>query len=459
MNTVPHSIRAISNDILSTRIAPESCRHYLATSLVLLYLTLAAIPLLFFAFDPLSPRTGFWWDFSIGLGFGGLGMMALQSILTARFRVVAAPFGIDILYYFHRWAAVTALLLILGHYVVLRIVYPTLNGNSGSLLAPWPAVAGRAAFLTIVLMIFTSIYRKEIKLEYDKWRISHGILGAAALVFTMVHIQGTGYSSRLALGVAWGIGVIALGALAYIRIVRPWSLSQKEYTVVSVTPERGKAWTVTLQPKQNCALSFKPGQFAWLTLGTSPFRAKEHPFSFSGSAENKKAIQFTIKELGDFTRTVKDIQPGTVAYVDGGYGSFSPDLHAASHYVFIAGGVGIAPIMCILRTLADRKDKRELRLIYGNSTWDRVLFREEIEALRSRLDLEVSHVLGEPPAEWKGERGVLNANVLQKVLPEASDDCIYFVCGPRAMIKAVSKALRNRGVPLRRIYFEFFEMA
>jgi predicted ferric reductase len=456
MNTVPHPIQAIPHD--TARIAPKSCRHCLATSLILLYLTLAATPLLFFAFAPRSPRTAFWWDFSIGLGFGGLGMMALQFILTARFRVMAAPFGIDILYYFHRWAAVTALLLILAHYAVMRIAYPNSNGNSASFLVPWPAAAGRAAFVTMALMIFISVYRKRIKLEYDKWRISHGILAAAALVFTMIHVQGTGYSSPILLAVSWGITVFALLALAHIRIIRPWLLSLKEYTVVSVTPERGKAWTLTLQPKQSCA-SFKPGQFAWLTLGTSPFKAKEHPFSFSGSAENKKTLQFTIKELGDFTRTVKGIKPGTVAYVDGPYGSFSPDLHAAARYIFIAGGVGIAPIMSILRTLADRNDKRELRLIYGNSTWDRILFREELEGLKPRLDLVVHHVLGEPPVDWMGEQGVLNANVLHKLLPEADDDCIYFVCGPRAMIKAVSKALRNRGVPLSRIHFEFFEMA
>jgi predicted ferric reductase len=459
MNTVPHPIQAIPHDTKSAGIAPKSCRQWLAPAFILLYVIVAATPLLFFAFAPVSPRMGFWWDFSIGLGFGGVGMMALQFILTARFRVMAAPFGIDILYYFHRWAAITALLLILGHYAVLRIVYPNSNENSASILMPWPAIAGRAALVTFAVMIVISVYRKRINLEYDRWRASHGILAVGALVFTMIHIQGSGYSSPVLLTVNWGLAAFALLALAHIRIVRPWLLSQKEYTLVSVTPERGKAWTVTLRPKKDGALSFKPGQFAWLTLGTSPFKAKEHPFSFSSSAENRKTLQFTIKELGDFTRTVKDISPGTIAYVDGAYGSFSPDFHVAARYVFIAGGVGIAPMMSILRTLADRKDKRELRLIYGSSTWDRILFREEIEVLKFQLDLAVDHVLGEPPVEWKGARGVLNANVLQKLLPEPDDDCIYFVCGPRAMIKAVSRALRDRGVPLRRIYFEFFEMA
>ena len=459
MKTVPHPIWAIPHETIPARIAPTGWRHWLATSLILLYLTLAVLPLLFFAFAPFSPRTAFWWDFSVGLGFGGLGMLALQFILTARFRVIAAPFGIDILYYFHRWAAVTALLLILGHYAVLQIQYPNSNENSASIMVPWPAVAGRAALVTIALMIFVSVYRKRIKLDYDKWRISHGILAAAALIFTMIHVQGAGYSSPLLLVVTWSVTAFALLALAHIRIFRPWLLSHHEYSVVSVTPERGKAWTITLQPKENLSLPFKPGQFAWLTLGTRPFRAKEHPFSFSGSAENKKTVQFTIKELGDFTRTVKNILPGTVAYVDGPYGSFSPDFQVASHYVFIAGGVGIAPIMSILRTLADRRDKRELRLIYGNSTWDRILFREEIEALKSRLNLTVHHVLGEPPLDWAGETGILNSDLLQKVLPNLVDSCLYFVCGPKGMIKAVSKALRSRGVPLRGIYFEFFEMA
>jgi predicted ferric reductase len=311
------------------------------------------------------------------------------------------------------------------------------------------------------VLIFTSIFRKKIRFEYDKWRIVHSVLALAALIFTILHIEATGYTSPFVRIGVWAVAGLALLALAHIRIIRPWLLSKKAYSVLSVEPERGDSWTLTVKPEQNVSLQFNPGQFAWLSLGSNPFKAKEHPFSFSGSAVTKGILRFTIKELGDFTRTIKNIQPGTPAYVDGPYGSFSPDFHHASRYVFIAGGVGIAPIMSILRTLADRNDTRPLQLIYGNSTWERVLFREELDLLQSSLNLTVLHVLSHPPIDWSGAKGILTADLLKGALHDLApqQDCVFFVCGPPGMIKTASRTLRKLGVPLKRIHFEHFEMA
>ncbi|HOY60427.1 MAG TPA: hypothetical protein PK640_20095 [Verrucomicrobiota bacterium] len=104
-----------------------------------------------------------------------------------------------------------------------------------------------------------------------------------------------------------------------------------------------------------------------MTLGDSPFSDREHPFSFSGSAEQApRHLEFTIKELGDFTRRIKNLKRGQRAYLDGPFGALSADRHpGAEGFVFIAGGIGITPMMSHLRTFADRGDRRPLVLIYG----------------------------------------------------------------------------------------------
>ena len=77
------------------------------------------------------------------------------------------------------------------------------------------------------------------------------------------------------------------------------------------------------------------------------------------------------------------------------------DLHPeAPGYFFLAGGIGIAPIISMLRALAERGDRRPLWLVLGNSRPDRATFLEEIEALRGRLDLRFTHVVEEPPEGW-----------------------------------------------------------
>jgi predicted ferric reductase len=207
-----------------------------------------------------------------------------------------------------------------------------------------------------------------------------------------------------------------------------------------------------------------PGQFAWPSLRASPFAMSEHPFSIASiasSAERGDQVELSIKELGDFTSTIKTVQPGETVWLDAPYGSFGIDWHAqAEGYVFVAGGIGLAPILSMLRTLADRGDRRPLTLFYGNRVWERVAFREELEALGQRLALRVVHVLLGPPADWTGARGFITQEVLARHLPlepaeRARNE--YFLCGPTPMTSGVERVLTALGVPGARVHSEIFD--
>jgi 3-phenylpropionate/trans-cinnamate dioxygenase ferredoxin reductase subunit len=254
-----------------------------------------------------------------------------------------------------------------------------------------------------------------------------------------------------------------VGLLAYVRGVKPWLELRRPYVVAEVKPERGTAWTLTLRPEGHGGMTFHPGQFAWLTLRSSPFADREHPFSFSSSAEDPNRLGFTIRALGDFTGQIGEVRPGERVYLDGPHGAFTTDRHDhAAGFVFIAGGVGITPIMSILRTLADRGDCRPLALIYANRDWEGVTFREEIEALRTtgRLDLRVVYVLERPPEGWDGERGFVTAEVLRRHLPRSERRNVYevFMCGPQPMMDAVERALIGLGVDMGDIHTERFNL-
>ena len=233
---------------------------------------------------------------------------------------------------------------------------------------------------------------------------------------------------------------------------RPWD-------VIDVRPERGDAWTVVVRPRGHGGFRHQPGQFAWLTLRASPFSMREHPFSISSGPAASGELAFTIKELGDFTATVKTIRPGETAFVDGPYGAFTLDRHRAPGYVFIAGGIGVAPLVGMLRALAERGDTRPVTLFYAYRRWERLTFREDIEALRSRITLRVVYVLSEPPEQWDGESGLIDASVLRRNLPDDRHACHYFICGPEAMTHSVERALHGLGIPLSQLHTELFDMA
>ncbi len=424
------------------------------------YLALVTAPLFALLLGPMPEGSGFWTDLSLALGYAGMAMMAVMFMLTARFHQATAPFGIDLIYYFHRLTALAAFLFVLAHPVILVAEEPALLSFLRPGFIPWHLGSGVCSFLLLAALMATSLWRKSLGIHYDGWRLGHMMLAVAAMVLAAAHIAGTGHFSA----VPWKRGlwvVIALSCvivILYVRVVRPLQMIRRPYRVKHVIAEAGSAWTLVLLPEGHGGFRFLPGQFAWLTLWSSPFAMKEHPFSISSSAQTTGELHFTIKELGDFTRRVKTVTPGTVAYLDGPYGSFSVDRLPAAGYVFVAGGVGIAPIMSMLRTLDQRNDSRPLMLFYAYHTLERMTFREELESLSDRINLHIVWVLSEPPADWQGERGFLREEIFARHLPANKGTREYFVCGPTPMIEVVEWALSRQGIPLARIHSELFDL-
>jgi predicted ferric reductase len=166
-----------------------------------------------------------------------------------------------------------------------------------------------------------------------------------------------------------------------------------------------------------------------------------------------------VKAAGDWTRRVVDgAKAGDRAYVDGPFGTMSIDAFTdAAGWFFVAGGVGVAPCLSMIRTLADRGDRRPITLVYGTTDWEGTPFREELERLRERVELTVVHVLEEPPEGWTGETGYVTQALLARCLPPEGRHA-YFVCGPPRMMDAVELALARLGVPLGDLHSERFDL-
>jgi predicted ferric reductase len=425
---------------------------------VYLFLTLA--PLFVLLVGPTPGGSGFWWDLSVALGFAGTAMMGVMFVLTARFKRASAPFGIDLIYYFHRQIALVALGFIITHPAIIFIAEPQLLFILRPAFIPWHLLAGIGSLAALLVLMAASLWRKPLKIDYDGWRLWHFLLATLALLLAIAHIVGVAhYVTAPWKFLLWtAITLSCMGLLLYARLLRPFRLLRRPYLVEELRPERGDAWTLVLRPDGHRGLSFQAGQFAWLSIWDSPFALKEHPFSFSGSAEQPGQLEFTIKELGDFTRRIRHITPGQRVCVDGPYGAFCVDRHPAPRQVFIAAGIGIAPVMSMLRTLADRQDGRPLLLIYAYHTWERLTFREELERLQEGLNLRVVTILWEPPEGWHGETGLVSEELLSRHLPAARDDLECYICGPVPMIDLTERALHRLGVPLAKIHSELFDL-
>ncbi len=429
-----------------------------------LFLVFTPIAVLINGSKPSSSRSP-WLDFSVSLGFIGLALMAVQFAITARIKPLKEPFGSDVIYHFHRQISIAAFFLILAHPISLFIIDKRYLRLLNIFQAPLAVKFGVSAVILLILVVISAEYRRKLKIPYTFWKFWHGILTTLVVASALIHvflIGSYGYLSYTPEKVIWIVYTLAwLLLLCYTRIIYPLRLMQNKYLVKTVKEERGASWTITLQPIRKKSFHFKPGQFAWITIWKTPFSDTEHPFSISSSSEHPEEISFTIKDLGKFTSTIKNMKAGQDVYVDGPHGAFTIDRYPeAKNLIFIAGGIGITPIMSMMRSMANRKDQHPIKLFYNNRDWDSVTFREEIAELKKKLNLQVIYTLEKSPQKWDGETGYLTEKILQKYLPQSwvHKNSEIFLCGPQVMMDIVIKQCLNLGFHQEQIHYELFNL-
>jgi predicted ferric reductase len=428
-----------------------------------LYLLLAMAPLVIaLAGDP-PPGRGFWVEVGVGLGLVGYAMLGLQFATISRFRWVTPYFGTDAEVRFHRIAAMLAVGFVLTHPMVLFLTDPGYLEYLDPRVNLPRAAALVAVVAALILLIVLSVWRRTSGLSYEWWRLTHGVLAVFVIFIGLVHaLQVEHYVSGFWKRTAWAtVAVMAAGLWAVARGAKPVHLRRQPWRVVDVRPDAPDVYHLALEPDGHEGMTYQAGQYAWLTINETPWTLQQHPFSFLSSAEagsgSNGRIEFGIKALGDFTSKVGDIPAGTRAYLEGPYGSFTldPDADGA---IFIVGGIGVTPVLSILRTCRDRGDRRRFLMIDANSTWEEIPFREDLERLAREIDLTIVHVLEEPPDGWEGETGYVTADLLDRHLARFPlEDPRYMTCGPGPLMDAVEEALLARGVPHSAFVAERFD--
>ena len=449
------------------RKSDERRRRLLAVEpaiLLGLYVVVVLTPLVLAYMLGYPPRS-FRDELSSALAMCAFAALLLEFVLSGRFRSVSGRIGIDITMRMHQLMARSLALFIIVHPFLYTTAVPDfprpddVTGQLGLGLTWSSLLTGLVAWIMLLVLTLLAIYRTRLDWSYEAWRLSHGLGAVLVALFGLHHPVHAGrYSSQPVLTGYWYLLVaVALLTVLWVYLVRPWRQSHHLYEVTSVRPIAQKTWEVAIEPRTGHALRFEAGQFVWLKLDRSPYSITEHPFSIASSPSMRPRIEFMIKEAGDTTNRIGTLSVGVRAYMDGPHGALTMAGRSGERIVLIAGGVGLAPLLGILRQLADEGDRRPVLLIYGNKTEAQIAYRDELATLKERLALEVELVLQQVPDGWQGRQGILDRRNLEAYLP--ADDrakALYFVCGPSAVIDSVERDLVEIGVPLKQIVSEKF---
>jgi predicted ferric reductase len=397
---------------------------------------------------------------SLGRITGLLGAYSalIQVLLLARLPWLERLVGFDRLSVWHRWNGHLCLELILAHTALITVGYQLMDKLSlpaeiKSLLTGYTgmvtAVVGTALLIGVVL---TSVVIVRRRMRYEWWYLVH-LSAYAGIALGWFHQIPTGNELVLDTAAAdyWrGLYAATLALVVVFRVLQPLAnVFRYRLRVAEVVTEGPGVVSLRITGRNLDRLRARPGQFfLWRFLSRGRWWAS-HPFSLS-EAPDGRSLRITVKALGDFSRRLAEVRPGTRVVAEGPFGVFTSTVRRRAKVALVAGGIGITPIRGLLEELSG-----DVALVYRVVRDEDVIFRDELDALARARGFKLHYVVGDHAAPG-GDRLMSPAH-LRELLPDIAERELY-VCGPPAMTDFLRTNVRRAGVPRKFVHAERFAL-
>jgi len=384
-------------------------------------------------------------------------LLFYQLILVARLKVLDRVFSHPGLVRTHRRNAIVILLLACLHPVLILT-------SENSLIIPlemryWPEWIGVGLLTLVVIQFSSSQWRGALRIRFHRWMLFHRYLGGLILGLVILHIL---YVSETFSEQGFPRDAVILSAVL-LALLWLWNRSgwlrarKRPFTLTRIAPEGISSVSIELSPVDKRPFRYVPGQFVIVSFQSKHISPEPHPFTLSSTPTRPEYLQVTVRTNGDWTRHVARIAVGERVYIQGPFGRFSHVFtDPAREIIMIAGGIGITPMLSMMRFMADRRDQRAITLIWSNRSRDHMVYPGELNEFGEKLTGFRSVLIFTGNSdEWLSTEG-LNLEKLQSMLQGCNRHAAAFVCGPEQMMAQVKNDLKRIGFEPRSIHTETF---
>lgn len=219
--------------------------------------------------------------------------------------------------------------------------------------------------------------------------------------------------------------------------------------------------TLQRDPRDHKVIGYIPGQYAAIAYTHEGRPSYARCFSITSSPTEPDMLQFSIRVQGRFTRALSQIEAGNTIAVRGPFGGFVLDPTKHAEVIFIAGGIGIAPFMSMLRHMHATNYPHTVRLLYSVHEQADIAFVDELRTLeRSMPNLHIVYAVSKGETDTlAGQeviRGRLDATMLNTAIDARPDEKTIFICGPPTFMNSMVDLSRRLSVPSASIVTEAF---
>jgi predicted ferric reductase len=387
-------------------------------------------------------------------GFTGTYLILVMIVLIARLPWLERAVGQDRLVGWHRRLGPWALCLIGAHVVLVTLGYARV-AHTGFLHQLWlfittypDLLAAVVGFALLVMAGVTSIRIARRHLQYETWWVVHLYFYLAlALAFAHQVVTGVAFLGHPLARAFWIVVWAATAGLVLVfRVLLPVVRNLRHrLRVVAVREETPGVYSLICTGRHLSDLAVSGGQFFQWRFLTRGLWWHAHPYSLSALPQ-APYLRVTVKGLGDQSRAVAHLRPGTRVFVEGPYGAFTHHVRDSDRIVLIGAGVGVTPLRALLEDLPRGV---EVTVVLRASTAADIVHRDEVVDLVARRGGRLHEVIGPRDAVQ------LDARTLRRLVPTLASSDVY-VCGPGGFNDLVTASCVRAGVPGDRIHVETF---
>ena len=235
---------------------------------------------------------------------------------------------------------------------------------------------------------------------------------------------------------------------------RAGTIYQPDLVVVeAITDETPDTRTYRLRftdAAKAASFTFRAGQFGEYSV----FGSGESTFCIASPPTRGGYLECTVKAAGKVTGGLREVDVGDVLGFRGPYGNVFPvEEWQGRNLLFIAGGIGLAPVRCVIWNVLDLRDRYgEVTIVYGARSVADLVYKRELEEWAARADVRLVVTVdpgGETP-DWSGEVGYVTP-VVEKAAPNP-DNAVAVLCGPPIVVKLTLPVLERLGFADEAIY-------
>ncbi len=199
---------------------------------------------------------------------------------------------------------------------------------------------------------------------------------------------------------------------------------------------------IELKLKETKEFNFNPGQFIQLSI----FGIGEAPISISSSPFNKDTIGLCVRKAGDVTSAIHKLEAGSYIGIRGPLGNGFPiEEMKGKDLLFVAGGLGLAPLRSLINYVLERRDDfAKITILYGAKNPGEILFADELELWKKRKDIAIDITVDKPDDNWSSKSGVVTR--LIPPLDMEPTNTYALVVGPPVMYKYVLLELQAKQI-------------